>query len=54
MRAIEILKAKCENDILRAFLGLIAIMTSIEVKESPFKESKVDKIILNLILIIYN
>jgi hypothetical protein len=43
MRAIDMLKAKWEKDILSAFLGLIAIMKSIDVNEIPFKESKLDK-----------
>lgn len=43
MSAIDILKAKWENDILSAFLGLMAIIKSIDVNDIPFKESKLDR-----------
>jgi hypothetical protein len=40
------LKAKCENEILIAFLGLMTIMTSIEAKERPFTDISMPSTIL--------
>ncbi len=56
-RAMVILKAKCEKEILIAFFGLTAIITSIEAKERPFadiRKLRTINIINRLVQIINN